>query len=299
VAIYFELEVRLLGKIIDGKLVAKHYTAEMKREVEALGVNHIVPTLAVIIVGEDDASKIYVRNKHRRAEGIGIHSINIRMPEETTQLTLLERIDLLNSDPKVDGILVQLPLPGHINAEEVLNRINPDKDVDGFHPVNVGRLWSNNAQIVPSTPFGIMKMLAFYGIDPAGKQAVIIGRSTIVGRPMAAMLLNANATVTIAHSQTKNLRALSQQADILVVAVGQSRFIKAEDVKPGAVVIDVGMNRDENHKLSGDVDFDTVIQKAELVTPVPGGVGPMTITMLMQQTINIAKRRAQHAIQNK
>ncbi|MFD1672794.1 bifunctional methylenetetrahydrofolate dehydrogenase/methenyltetrahydrofolate cyclohydrolase FolD [Agrilactobacillus yilanensis] len=288
-----------MAKIIDGKALSQHCITQMAGDVQALKENGIVPGLAVIIVGEDDASQIYVRNKHRKAEKIGINSIVIRLSTETTQLELLERISLLNHDPKIDGILVQLPLPSHINAEAVLDSITPEKDVDGFHPVNVGKLWSNRAEIVPSTPFGIMKMLEFYNVDPTGKNAVIIGRSTIVGRPMAAMLLNANATVTIVHSQTKNLQEITQQADILVVAIGRSEYIKAKDIKAGAVVIDVGMNRDINNKLTGDVDYEDCFDKASLITPVPGGVGPMTITMLMQQTINIAKRRALNDTGNK
>lgn len=281
-----------MTEIIDGRVLSKHYTEEMARDVEALKKNGITPGLAVVIVGEDDASKIYVRNKHRKAEKIGIHSVVIRLSTETTQLELLQRVELLNHDPKIDGILVQLPLPGHIDAEAVLNSISPEKDVDGFHPVNVGRLWTGRGTIVPSTPYGIMKMLEYHHIDPAGKHAVVIGRSTIVGRPMAAMLLNANATVTIAHSQTSDLSEITQQADILIVAIGKSEFIKAKDIKKGAVVIDVGMNRNRDNKLTGDVDYNDVFDKASYITPVPGGVGPMTITMLMQQTINIARRRA-------
>lgn len=281
-----------MAKIIDGKAIANYYTEKMIQEVATLRQQNVVPGLAVIIVGEDDASQIYVRNKHRRAEKIGINSIVIRLGVETTQAQLLTQIEALNQDENIDGILVQLPVPAHIDAEVVLRSIDPKKDVDGFHPVNVGQLWSGQGKIMPSTPFGIMKMLAYHQIDPAGKHAVIVGRSTIVGRPMAAMLLNADATVTITHSKTKHLQELTKQADILIVAIGQSEFIKAADIKPGAVVIDVGMNRSEDHKLTGDVAYDDCFDKASFITPVPGGVGPMTITMLMQQTINIAKRRA-------
>lgn len=281
-----------MAKIIDGKTIANYYTEKMIHEVDILRQQNIVPGLAVIIVGENDASQIYVRNKHRKAEKIGINSVDIQLGSETTQAELLEQIQKLNCDENIDGILVQLPLPKHIDAEVILNSIDPKKDVDGFHPVNVGQLWNGQGKIVPSTPYGIMQMFAYHHIDLAGKHAVIIGRSTIVGRPMAAMLLNADATVTIAHSKTKDLSALTQQADILIVAIGISEFIKAKDIKPGAVVIDVGMNRSADRKLTGDVAYEDCFDKAGFITPVPGGVGPMTITMLMQQTINIAKRRA-------
>lgn len=283
-----------MAKIIDGKALAQQLTTQMAQQVAQLKAQNITPGLAVIMVGEDDASNIYVRNKHRRADKIGLHSVVIRLPESATQSDLLTQIEALNQDETIDGILVQLPLPKQIDEDVVLNAIEPHKDVDGFHPINVGHLWDGQPEIVPSTPFGVMQMLQHYGIDPAGKHAVIVGRSAIVGRPMAAMLLNADATVTIVHSKTKNMQALTKQADILVVGVGKSKFIKAEDIKPGAVVIDIGMNRDEHNQLSGDVDFDSVAPIASWITPVPGGVGPMTITMLMDQTIRIAQRRALH-----
>ncbi|MCD2256207.1 bifunctional methylenetetrahydrofolate dehydrogenase/methenyltetrahydrofolate cyclohydrolase FolD [Agrilactobacillus fermenti] len=280
-----------MTEIIDGKELAKTLDNEMIRQVGQLKQRGVVPGLAVIMVGNDAASQIYVRNKHRRSQKIGIQSRDITFPWDISETELLAQIDDLNHDPDIDGILVQLPLPKHIHAKAVLEHISPEKDVDGFHPINVGRLWNNDGKIVPSTPYGIMTMLDRYHVQIAGKNALIIGRSTIVGRPMAAMLLNANATVTIAHSQTDNLKTLVHAADILIVAVGISHFIRGEDIKPGAIVIDVGMNRDSNNHLTGDVDFDSAKTVASMITPVPGGVGPMTITMLMQQTINIASRR--------
>ena len=243
-----------------------------------------------MLVGENPASQVYVRNKERRALTAGFKSEIIRLSEETSEKDLLALIEQLNQDSQWHGILVQLPLPAHISEEKVLLAIDPEKDVDGFHPTNMGLLWSGSPVMMPSTPAGIMVMLDEYGVDIAGKTALVIGRSNIVGKPMAQMLLDRHATVTIAHSRTKNLAEVAKQADILVVAIGMGNFVTADFVKPGAVVIDVGMNRDENGKLIGDVKFDEVEPIASLITPVPGGVGPMTITMLMEQTYETAKR---------
>ena len=276
--------------LIDGKALADKMAVELKTKVDDLKSAGITPGLVVILVGENPASQVYVRNKERRATAVGFQSEIIRLSEETTEVALLELIAQLNQDDKWHGILVQLPLPAHISEEKILLAIDPDKDVDGFHPTNMGRLWSGNPVMIPSTPAGIMVMLEAYGVEVAGKNALVIGRSNIVGKPMAQMLLDQHATVTIAHSRTQNLAALAKQADILVVAIGRGNFVTADFVKPGAVVIDVGMNRDENGKLIGDVKFDEVEPIASLMTPVPGGVGPMTITMLMEQTYEAAKR---------
>lgn len=276
--------------LIDGKALADKMAIELKTKVDDLKSAGVTPGLVVILVGENPASQVYVRNKERRASAAGFHSEVIRMPEETTEIALLNLIAQLNQDDKWHGILVQLPLPTHISEEKILLAIDPDKDVDGFHPTNMGRLWSGNPVMIPSTPAGIMVMLETYGVDLSGKNALVIGRSNIVGKPMAQMLLDRHATVTIAHSRTKNLPTIAKQADILVVAIGRGNFVTADFVKPGAVVIDVGMNRDENGKLIGDVKFDEVEPIASLITPVPGGVGPMTITMLMEQTYEAAKR---------
>jgi len=277
--------------ILDGKQTADTLMTELKTQVDALTTNGVIPGLAVVLVGDDPASAIYVRNKEKRAQSLGINSVIYHLPAETSEQELLDQVDALNLDPSIDGILVQLPLPAQINAQAVIQAINPDKDVDGFHPMNMGRLWTNLPGIVASTPYGIMQLLAAYNIDVAGKSVVIVGRSNIVGRPLAGLMLNANATVTIAHSQTKELFALTKTADILVVATGQAEFITAEAVKPGAVVIDVGMDRNADNKLVGDVAFDQVAPIASGITPVPGGVGPMTIASLMIQTVNLAKKR--------
>jgi methylenetetrahydrofolate dehydrogenase (NADP+)/methenyltetrahydrofolate cyclohydrolase len=276
--------------LIDGKALADKMAVELKVKVDKLKAAGVTPGLVVILVGENPASQVYVRNKERRATAAGFNSEVIRLPEATTEADLLALIAQLNADEKWHGILVQLPLPAHISEEKILLAIDPDKDVDGFHPTNMGRLWSGNPVMIPSTPAGIMVMFDAYGVDLAGKSALVIGRSNIVGKPMAQMLLDKNATVTIAHSQTKNLPELARQADILVVAIGRGNFVTADFVKPGAVVIDVGMNRDAAGKLIGDVKFDEVEPIASLITPVPGGVGPMTITMLMEQTYEAAKR---------
>lgn len=276
--------------LIDGKALADKMAIALKDKVDALKAKGVTPGLVVVLVGENPASQVYVRNKERRALTAGFKSEIIRLSEETSEKDLLALIEQLNQDSQWHGILVQLPLPAHISEEKVLLAIDPEKDVDGFHPTNMGLLWSGSPVMMPSTPAGIMVMLDEYGVDIAGKTALVIGRSNIVGKPMAQMLLDRHATVTIAHSRTKNLADLAKQADILVVAIGMGNFVTAEFIKPGAVVIDVGMNRDENGKLIGDVKFDEVAPIASLITPVPGGVGPMTITMLMEQTYETAKR---------
>ena len=279
------IDGKALAAKMQGKLAEK--TAQLKEE------KGIVPGLVVILVGEDPASQVYVRNKERSALAAGFKSQVVRLAESTTEEELLALIETYNQDADWHGILVQLPLPAHIDEEKVLFAISPEKDVDGFHPTNMGKLWSGHAVMVPSTPAGIMEMFKEYQVDLAGKKAVVIGRSNIVGKPMAQLLMDAHATVTIAHSRTKNLPELARQADILVVAIGRGHFVTKEFVKEGAVVIDVGMNRDENGKLIGDVKFDEVAPVASLITPVPGGVGPMTITMLMEQTYEAALRSAQ------
>ncbi len=271
--------------IIDGKALAGKLQEKLAEKVARLNAERdLVPALVVILVGEDPASQVYVRNKERAALKAGFKSKVVRVPETTRQDELIELIDRFNKDNQWHGILVQLPLPDHIDEAKVLLAIDPNKDVDGFHPTNMGKLWSGHPVMIPSTPAGIMEMFKEYEVDLAGKNAVVIGRSNIVGKPMAQMLLDANATVTIAHSRTKDLPALARQADILVVAIGRGHFVTKDFVKPGAVVIDVGMNRDENGKLIGDVAFDEVKDIASFITPVPGGVGPMTITMLLEQT---------------
>ena len=279
------IDGKALAAKMQGKLAEK--TAQLKEE------KGIVPGLVVILVGEDPASQVYVRNKERSALAAGFKSQVVRLAESTTEEDLLALIETYNQDADWHGILVQLPLPAHIDEEKVLFAISPEKDVDGFHPTNMGKLWSGHAVMVPSTPAGIMEMFKEYQVDLAGKKAVVIGRSNIVGKPMAQLLMDAHATVTIAHSRTKNLAELARQADILVVAIGRGHFVTKEFVKEGAVVIDVGMNRDENGKLIGDLKFDEVAPVASLITPVPGGVGPMTITMLMEQTYEAALRSAQ------
>ena len=276
------IDGKALAAKMQGKLAEK--TAQLKEE------KGIVPGLVVILVGEDPASQVYVRNKERSALAAGFKSQVVRLAESTTEEELLALIETYNQDADWHGILVQLPLPAHIDEEKVLFAISPEKDVDGFHPTNMGKLWSGHAVMVPSTPAGIMEMFKEYQVDLAGKNAVVIGRSNIVGKPMAQLLMDAHATVTIAHSRTKNLAELARQADILVVAIGRGHFVTKEFVKEGAVVIDVGMNRDENGKLIGDVKFDEVAPVASLITPVPGGVGPMTITMLMEQTYEACVR---------
>lgn len=277
--------------VIDGKaLAAKMQAALAEKTARLKAEKGLIPGLVVILVGEDPASQVYVRNKERSALAAGFKSEVVRVPASISEEELLELIERYNQDDAWHGILIQLPLPAHISEEKVLLAIDPDKDVDGFHPTNMGKFWSGHPVMIPSTPAGIMAMFKEYQIDLEGKTALVIGRSNIVGKPMAQLLLDANATVTIAHSRTKNLAELARQADILVVAIGRGHFVTKEFVKPGAVVIDVGMNRDENGKLIGDVKYDEVAEVASHITPVPGGVGPMTITMLMEQTYEACVR---------
>lgn len=280
----------VLGVNIDGKQLANLLQEQMKEEVALLKESGLTPGLVVLLVGEDSASQVYVRNKDLAAARIGIVSKVERYPETITEAELLAEINKYNADPQFHGILVQLPLPKYIDENKVLLAIDPNKDVDGFHPLNLGALFAGHPTMIPCTPYGIIKMFEHYDIDLEGKNAVVIGRSNIVGKPMAQLLLQKNATVTMAHSKTKNLAALCRQADILVVAIGRGHFVTKDFVKPGAVVIDVGMNRNEAGKLIGDVAYDEVAPVASYITPVPGGVGPMTITMLMYQTIESAKR---------
>lgn len=279
-----------MATIIDGKELSKKLKEQMKDRVAQMRQQDIVPKLVVVLVGNNSASEVYVRNKHKACGEVGIESEVIKMPEETTQQELLDVVKGLNEDRTVDGILVQLPLPGQINEKVVLRSILPEKDVDGFHPVNVGLLSIGDDCYAPATPSGIIAMFKEYGIEIAGKHCVIIGRSNIVGKPMAALLLRHNATVTVCHSKTQNLGELTRQADIVIVATGHRHTLTADMVKEGAVVIDVGMNRNELGKLCGDVDFDEVKEKASFITPVPGGVGPMTITELLENTILAAQR---------
>lgn len=278
-------------ELLNGKVLAQKLQQEMTQEVTALKEKGLQPGLAVILVGEDPASQVYVRNKERAANNIGMYSVVYRLPDTTSEADLIAKIEELNQDDKIHGILVQLPLPKHINEDLVLDTIAPEKDVDGFHPMNLGNLFAGKPTMIPCTPAGIMELIKLSGLDLAGKNAVIIGRSNIVGKPMAHLLLQANATVTICHSKTKALPKVAKQADVLVVAIGRANFVTADFVKEGAVVIDVGINRDENNKLTGDVKFDEVAPLTSYITPVPGGVGPMTITMLMRQTIEAAKRK--------
>ncbi|MBY4972314.1 bifunctional methylenetetrahydrofolate dehydrogenase/methenyltetrahydrofolate cyclohydrolase [Streptococcus suis] len=277
--------------VIDGKALAVKMQAALAEKTAQLKVEKgLTPGLVVILVGENPASQVYVRNKERSALAAGFKSEVVRVPDTISEKELLALIERYNQDSEWHGILVQLPLPAHISEEKVLLAIDPDKDVDGFHPTNMGKFWSGHPVMIPSTPAGIMEMFKEYQIELEGKTAVVIGRSNIVGKPMAQLLLDANATVTIAHSRTKNLPELARQADILVVAIGRGHFVTKDFVKPGAVVIDVGMNRDANGKLIGDVKYDEVAEVASYITPVPGGVGPMTITMLMEQTYEACVR---------
>ena len=277
-------------KLISGKEISGIIREQIKNETAELKKEGIVPGLAVIIVGNDPASMVYVRNKEKACEEMGFYSEKYELAENTSEEELLSLIDKLNNDDKIDGILVQLPLPRHLSEKTVTDRIIPSKDVDGFHPENVGNLLIGADGFAPCTPAGVMDMLKTEGIDVNGKNAVVIGRSNIVGKPMALMLLAANATVTVCHSRTKNLSEICRTADILVAAVGRPKFVTADMVKEGAVVIDVGINRLDNGKLCGDVDFDAVSQKSAYITPVPGGVGPMTITELMKNTLISAKK---------
>ncbi|EPG1366306.1 bifunctional methylenetetrahydrofolate dehydrogenase/methenyltetrahydrofolate cyclohydrolase FolD [Listeria monocytogenes] len=279
-----------MGEIIDGKKLAKEIQEKVTREVAELVKEGKKPGLAVVLVGDNQASRTYVRNKQKRTEEAGMKSVLIELPENVTEEKLLSVVEELNEDKTIHGILVQLPLPEHISEEKVIDTISYDKDVDGFHPVNVGNLFIGKDSFVPCTPAGIIELIKSTGTQIEGKRAVVIGRSNIVGKPVAQLLLNENATVTIAHSRTKDLPQVAKEADILVVATGLAKFMKKDYIKPGAVVIDVGMDRDENNKLCGDVDFDDVVEEAGFITPVPGGVGPMTITMLLANTLKAAKR---------
>ena len=274
--------------MIDGKAISAAVRAEVAGETAELKEKGIVPGLAVVIVGEDPASKVYVRNKKKACAEVGFHSEEYALPEQTTMEELLALVKKLNEKADIDGILVQLPLPGHLDEKAVIEAIDPSKDVDAFHPSNVGRIMIGDYHF-PCTPAGVMEMLHHCGISAEGKRCVVIGRSNIVGKPMAMLLLHENGTVTVCHSRTKNLREECLRADILVAAIGKAKFITADMVQPGAVVIDVGMNRDENGKLCGDVDFAAVEPLASYITPVPGGVGPMTISMLMKNTLTAAK----------
>ncbi len=279
---------------MDGKMVSAKVRGSILAEVEALKAQGVRPGLAVILVGDDPASKVYVRNKERACEECGIYSEKYALPAETTQEEVLALIDKLNKDPNISGILCQMPVPKHIDADAIIAAIDVTKDVDAFHPVNVGKIMIGDFDFLPCTPAGVMELLDEYGIDPKGKECVVIGRSNIVGKPQAMLLLHRHGTVTICHSRTANLKEVCARADILVAAVGKAKFVTADMVKEGAAVIDVGMNRDENGKLCGDVCFDEVNEKAGYLTPVPGGVGPMTITMLMKNTLKAAK--LQHGI---
>ena len=280
----------MTAQIIDGKAIAQEVRAEWKVRADALKARGTTPGLAVIIVGEDPASKVYVANKVKACAELGLHSEHIVMPADIPEAALLAKIADLNRDPKIHGILVQLPVPKHIASNKVLEAISPDKDVDGFHPVNVGALVTGNMRFAPCTPYGCMKLLEKSGVSIEGKHAVVVGRSNIVGKPMALLLLQANATVTICTSRTVDLARFTRDADILVVATGRAKMITGDMIKPGAAVIDVGMNRDENGKLCGDVDFEAAKEVAAWITPVPGGVGPMTITMLVANTVQSAER---------
>lgn len=280
-----------MAKLIDGKVISAAVKDEVAKETAELKTKGVTPGLAVIIVGEDPASKVYVANKEKACQQLGMASWKYALPESTTEEELLELINKLNADSKVNGILCQLPLPKHLNEELVINTIIPEKDVDAFHPQNVGKIMTGNYDFLPCTPAGIMEMLKYENIDITGKECVVIGRSNIVGKPMAMLLLHKNGTVTICHSRTKDLAEVCRRADILVAAVGRANFVTADMVKEGAVVIDVGINRLDNGKLCGDVNFAEVEPKASYITPVPGGVGPMTIATLMKNTLTAAKKQ--------
>lgn len=277
-------------QIIDGKKVSAKVKEEVKKETDTLKAEHsITPGLAVVIVGDDPASRVYVNNKKKACEAVGFLSEEYALPTETTQEELLSLVNTLNKKESINGILVQLPLPRHLDDKAVIEAISPIKDVDAFHAVNVGKIMLGEYDFLPCTPAGVMEMLRYYDIPVEGRECVVIGRSNIVGKPMAMLLLHENGTVTICHSRTKNLAEVCRRADILVAAVGKAKFVKADMVKDGAVVIDVGMNRDENGKLCGDVDFENVSGKCSYITPVPGGVGPMTIATLMKNTLKACK----------
>lgn len=282
----------MTAQLIDGNALSRQLRADVGARVTALKAKGITPGLAVILVGDNPASQVYVRNKVKACEDTGMHSVLERWPATLGEAELLARVEALNRDTTIHGILVQLPLPAHIDAQKVIEAISPAKDVDGFHIASAGALMTGMPGFWPCTPYGCMKMLDSIGCELKGKHAVVIGRSNIVGKPMALMLLQQNATVTICHSGTKDLKALTLQADVIVAAVGKRNVLTADMVKPGAVVLDVGMNRNDEGKLCGDVDFDAVKEVASWITPVPGGVGPMTITMLMVNTLESAERLA-------
>ncbi|NRD80705.1 bifunctional methylenetetrahydrofolate dehydrogenase/methenyltetrahydrofolate cyclohydrolase FolD [Bacillus sp. BRMEA1] len=279
----------MTAQIINGKEIAEKKKVQIAEEVKLLKAKGVTPGLAVILVGNNHASRTYVSNKQKTCEELGMYSLLIELPEETPEVELLSKIEELNGDSKIHGILVQLPLPEHIDEKKVIETITPAKDVDGFHPINIGRMMAGQNAFLPCTPFGIMVLLEESGISISGKNAVVVGRSNIVGKPVGQLLLNQNATVTYCHSRTKDLAVHTSQADILIAAVGIPNFIRAEHVKEGAVVIDVGINRNDEGKLCGDVAFNEVREKAGYITPVPKGVGPMTITMLMYNTLKSAK----------
>ena len=282
-----------MAEIIDGKKVSAYIREQIKADVLKFKEERgITPGLAVVLVGDNPASVVYVRNKHKACLECGINSFEITLPAEISEADLLAEIARLNDDNSVHGILVQLPLPKHINEDNVINAINTDKDVDAFHPMNVGKIMTGKYDFLPCTPAGVMSLLDYYGVELEGKSCVVIGRSNIVGKPMAHLLLERNATVTVCHSRTVNLSDITRNADLIVVAIGRAGFLKADMVKPGAVIVDVGINRLDNGKLAGDVAFDEVSAVASLITPVPGGVGPMTITTLLRNTLKAAERRA-------
>lgn len=278
-------------KLIDGKEVSNHVKTKVREEVDALKENGIEPALAVIIVGNDPASRVYVNNKKKACEFTGMRSVEYAMPEETTEEELLSVIDELNADDSINGILCQLPVPKHISEKAVIERISAKKDVDVFSAENVGKMWQGDYDMASCTPMGVIELLDYYGIDVCGKNCVIIGRSNIVGKPMASLLLERSATVTICHSRTKNLSEITSKADLIVAAVGRAKFVTADMVKEGAIVVDVGINRNEDGKLCGDVDFENVKDKCEFITPVPGGCGPMTIAVLMKNTLLACKKQ--------
>ena len=283
----------MMSKIINGKEISAYVKDKIKQRVTELKEKNIEVGLAVIIVGEDPASKVYVANKEKACADLGINSYKYALPAETTEAELLNLIKELNHDNRVNGILCQLPLPRHLNEKIIIDSIEPNKDVDAFHPQNVGKIMIGDYDFLPCTPAGVIEMLKYENIEIEGKNCVVVGRSNIVGKPMTMLMLQNNATVTVCHSRTKNLAEICKTADILIVAIGKAKFITADMVKPGAVVIDVGMNRDENGKLCGDVDYAAVAERTTAITPVPGGVGPMTIAMLMQNTLKAAEKQNQ------
>jgi methylenetetrahydrofolate dehydrogenase (NADP+)/methenyltetrahydrofolate cyclohydrolase len=280
----------MTAQLLNGKELAAKKREQLKKDVDQLTTQNVVPGLAVILVGEDPASQTYVKAKQKACEQAGIYSVLIEKSDTISEEELLAEIDRLNEDASIDGILVQLPIPNHISEQAVIERISPNKDVDGFHPINIGKMMTGEDTFLPCTPYGVVEMLKEAKIDLVGKHVVVVGRSNIVGKPVGQLLLNEHATVTYCHSRTKNLREMTNLADILIVAIGRPNFIGAEDVRSGAVVVDVGINRVDG-KLCGDVDFDSVKEKASYITPVPGGVGPMTIAMLLENTVQSARNR--------